>query len=149
MGLREDLLRRIERKRQEIAESKALEAARIAGEERYLQGMLDTFKLIPRDGLSANGSAPHSLRKGGSTAKAYAVLKREGHAIHIKDLVEATGKKATRVNRSSLSSSLSAYARKGEIFTKPAPNTFGLVEFGASVEIGDSASPDLSGEPED
>lgn len=139
MGLREDLLRRIERKRQEIAESKAIEAARIAGEERYLQGMLDMLKFIPRDAVGENGSAPHSLRKGGTTAKAYAALKSEGRPIHIKDLVELTGKKATRVNRSSLSSSLSAYARKGEIFTKPAPNTFGLVEFGNGPDS-DSAS---------
>jgi hypothetical protein len=39
------------------------------------------------------------------------------------------------MNRSALSGSIAAYVRKGEIFTRPAPNTFGLLELGNSVEL--------------
>ena len=40
------------------------------------------------------------------------------------------GKKVTRDTKASLAGSLAAYVRKGEIFTRPAPNTYGLVELG-------------------
>lgn len=41
----------------------------------------------------------------------------------------------------SLASSLAAYVRKGEIFTRPAPNTFGLVELGHKTIIEEEAGP--------
>lgn len=153
MGLREDLLRRIERKRQEITELKAQHAAQIAGEERYLQALIDTYKMVPRDGTDGSGpvaSSGRALRKGGSTAKAYEALKRlGGPTLHIKDLLQQMGVKPTRTNYSSLSSALSAYARRGEIFTKPAPNTFGLVEFSNGKPETDEPAGSLLPNPED
>jgi hypothetical protein len=38
------------------------------------------------------------------------------------------GKEVTRETRVSLASALSAYARRGEIFTREGPNRFGLFE---------------------
>jgi len=55
--------------------------------------------------------------------------------MHITELLEAIGKPGDRMNRSALGGSIAAYVRKGEIFTRPAPNTFGLLELGNSVEL--------------
>jgi hypothetical protein len=50
--------------------------------------------------------------------------------MHVTDLLKEMGKDATKSNRTSLSGSLGFYVRQEEIFTRPAPNTFGLREFG-------------------
>jgi hypothetical protein len=131
MGVRDDYLRRIEKKRAEV------EAIRttLRLEERYLEAMLDAYKIMPRAGEDGNGAGrPSGLRKGSNTGKAYIALKRTGHALHVKDLVEAMGLKVSRTITQGLASSLRAYVNKNEIFTKPAPNTYGLVEFGGSDE---------------
>ena len=40
------------------------------------------------------------------------------------------GLKVNRSTTQGLASSIRNYIAKGEIFTKPAPNTYGLIEFG-------------------
>lgn len=134
VGLREDFFRRIEKKRTEVEAMRT--ALRL--EERYLEAMLDAYKILPRSGEDTNGTGrPSNLRSGSNTAKAYEALKRAGHPLHVKDLVEAMGQKITRQSTQSIASSVRAYVVKGEIFTKPAPNTYGLVEFGdAGPEFG-------------
>lgn len=129
MGLREDYFRRIEKKRLEVEKMRT----DLRVEERYLEAMMDAYKLLPRTGEETNGaSRPSNLRKGSGTAKAYDALKRTGHHMHVKDLLEAMGVKVSRKTTQGLASSLRAYVNKHEIFTKPAPNTYGLVEFGES-----------------
>jgi hypothetical protein len=54
--------------------------------------------------------------------------------MHLTDILLAMGQEASRANSASLGSSLAAYVRRGEIFTRPAPNTFGLVELGHTDE---------------
>ena len=134
MGLREDFLRRIDKKRTEIDGLRA----HLHAEERYLEALLDSYKLLPRSGEESNGGSPSNLRKGSNTGKAFAALKRAGHPLHVKDLVEAMGLKVNRTTTQGLASSLRAYVNKGEIFTKPAPNTYGLVEFGESAQAADA-----------
>jgi hypothetical protein len=56
------------------------------------------------------------------------IILDKGHAVHITDLLAAMGKEITRENRVSLASALSAYARRGDIFTREGPNRFGLFE---------------------
>ena len=60
--------------------------------------------------------------------------KPSGKPLHISDLLVALGKETDHDNRAALSGSLSAYVRKHEIFTRPAPNTFGLVEFETNLQ---------------
>ena len=99
----------------------------------YIQATEDALKLIAKE--AAGGKQPQrSLRKGSAPAKAYRALHSAGHPMHITTLVEAIGKAVTRKSRGALASSLSAYARRGEIFTRTAPNTFGLLEFGDGTE---------------
>lgn len=131
MSLRTDFLRRIQKKQTEIAEMEREFAAKVQGEKRYLQAMYDALKLLPKDGAEADSGRPAMLRKGSGTAKAYDALKRYGKPMHVTGIAEAIGKKATRQNTQGLASSMRAYVLKGEIFTKPAPNTYGLVEWGA------------------
>ena len=57
-------------------------------------------------------------------------LLKAGKPMHLSKIVEGIGKEPSKENRLSLGGSLSGYVRKGQIFTRPAPNTFGLVEFG-------------------
>ena len=127
MGLREDFLRRIEKKKTEV------EAMRtsLRLEERYLEAMYDAYKLMPRTGEESNGSGA-GFRKGSKAEKAYSALKKAGRPMHIKDLVEAIGLKVTRGNTQGLAGSLRLYAQRCHVFTKPEGlgNTYGLVEFG-------------------
>ena len=55
-------------------------------------------------------------------------LKKKGHPCHIKDILIALGKESTINNIRSMSSQLNNYVRKDEIFTRPVPNTYGLIE---------------------
>jgi hypothetical protein len=58
------------------------------------------------------------------------VILSRGRPVHIDDLLQALGRDNTREAKASLGSSLAAYVRREEIFTRPAPNTFGLIELG-------------------
>lgn len=125
MGFREDLTRRIERKRAEILELET--QIRLAKE--YLQALEDTLKLLPKDGSTPTDMvSANSLRPGTSLAKARDAIRKAGRPLHITELLPAVGKGTSRNDRAGLSGTLSTYVRKGEIFTRPAPNTFGLME---------------------
>lgn len=140
MALTDDLARRVEKKRLEIAAlERQLEAA-----HAYIQAMEEALKLAERNGtgVPATREAVRSLRKGSMPAKAYPILKRAGRPIYVATLLEEMGEEVTTENKRALASALSAYARKKDIFTRPEPNTFGLVELSGS----DSAAPDLSEE---
>jgi len=122
MNIRKELERKIEKKREEIA---SLE--KTLGEARaYLQALEDTRKLLPKD------SDTHEevvLRPGTDLAKVRGVLQQEGKPLHVEELLRRIGKSPEKKHKISLSGSLAAYARDHKIFTRPAPNTFGLVEF--------------------
>jgi hypothetical protein len=55
---------------------------------------------------------------------------RHGDPVHITTLLAEIGLEINRDTRASLAGSLAGYVRRGEIFTRPAPNTFGLIELG-------------------
>jgi hypothetical protein len=59
-------------------------------------------------------------------------LKAAGAPLTIVDILKAVGKPQDKKHRISLAGTLSGYARDGKVFTKTAPNTFGLIEFGAA-----------------
>ena len=135
MALTDDIARRIERKRQEVA---ALEQQIVAA-KAYLQAMDEALKMAERTSAPATVRESSSgLRKGSYPAKAYTVLKRQGRPMYVVALLEGMGETVTADNKRSLASSLSAYARKKDVFTRPEPNTFGLSEFGDSHEESNS-----------
>jgi hypothetical protein len=127
MGFRQELERRIKKKEQEISDLKT----QMDKAEAYLQALTDSLRLLPKDGGQI---AESRLRPNSDLAKARDVLKKAGHPLHITNLLEGMGKPVNKSSRVSLSGSISAYARKGEIFTRPAPNTFGLKEMESNSE---------------
>lgn len=52
--------------------------------------------------------------------------------MHIAALILAVGKEDTKDNRINLQSQMNSHAKKGNVFTRPAPGTYGLIEFEAT-----------------
>jgi hypothetical protein len=123
MGLREELEKRIDRKLAEIREFED----RLREARAYLQGLQDTLKLVPRETLGDNDEVV--LRNGSNIAKAREVLRLTGKPMHIIDLLKAMNQPTDKKNRLALGGSLAAYVRRSLVFNRPAPNTFGLLEF--------------------
>lgn len=132
MDDREKIEERLRKKEQEIlALEDRLRVARV-----YVQALHDVLKLLegavssPPLSPIAPGNTEKVLRSGSAVAQARQVILKRGQPVHISALLEELGKDSSRESRASLASSLAAYVRRGEIFTRPAPNTFGLVELG-------------------
>ena len=125
MSSRRKIEDRIKKKEQEIQELEL----KIREAKAYIQAMNDVVKLIPDDGGRGANRGPRELREGSMMASARDAIMKAGQPLHILKLLEAVGKPFTRENRASLAGSISAYVRRGEIFTRRGPNTFGLVEF--------------------
>jgi TolA-binding protein len=122
MGAREQVQRKIDQKQQEIRELQA----KIRDAEIYIQALQELNRVLPKE---ANGSQPEQkLRKGSLVYQAREAIKAAGHPVHISDLLRMLGLPVDKKRRASLSGSISGYARRGEIFTRPEPNTFGLLE---------------------
>ena len=119
MQIQREIERRIEKKRQEISGLKE----QLNTAEAYLEALQDTLKLLPKE-----GDKEVVLRAGSDLAKARDFIKVHGRPQHVTDILKGIGKEVNKPNKISLSGSLGGYVRRGIIFTKPAPNTFGLIE---------------------
>lgn len=130
-GLRRKLKDKMRRKRREVQqleEDVQKLTIKIAEAHAYIQALEDTLQQVP--GKEDTKDNVRSMRPGSLAYNALMALRREGQALHITALLEAIGKEASKKNRHSLTSSLGLYVRDGEVFTRPAPNTFGLREWG-------------------
>lgn len=125
MGIRNNFERLINKKQDEIA---ALEL-QVREARAYVQALQDSMKFLPRDG---EGATEYTLRPGTALARARDAIKAAGAPLPIADILKAIGKPQDKKNRVSLTGTLSGYAKDGKIFTKTAPNTFGLREFGSA-----------------
>jgi hypothetical protein len=124
MSERKMILDRLRKKESEVlALEEKLKTARI-----YVQALLDLVKAIEKDDFGANPES--NLRPGSAVTQARDAVLAAGVPLHINELMESLGKDVSREARASLTSSLSSYVRRGELFTRPAPNTFGLIELG-------------------
>jgi hypothetical protein len=123
MNERRRIEERLRKKEQEIQTlEEQVKDARV-----YIQALQDVLKMLPKE--PDGESSPESvLRPGSTVAQARKIIKTRGNPVHIDDILKMLGKDVTRENKAALSGSLAAYVRRGEIFTRPAPNTFGLVE---------------------
>src|SRR5690606_24863685 len=106
----------------------------------YIQALRDILKLLDKDD-SDSADAESILRPGSAVAEARQVILNRSAPVHVNEILEALGREATREAKASLTSSLAAYVRRGEIFTRPAPNTFGLAELGHETTDEDAAEP--------
>lgn len=115
---------RLRKKTQEIHSlEEKLRTARI-----YVQALQDVMKALGSPQEEPRGESV--LRSGSAVSQARDVILKAAQPVHISDLLGALGREDTRDVRASLTSSLAAYVRRGEVFTRPAPNTYGLVELG-------------------
>jgi hypothetical protein len=120
---------RLKRKEHEIRQLEAqINETRI-----YIQALQDVLKLLPRD-KEGEESAEAILRPGSAVARAREAILRRGTPMHLSDLLRDMGLAVSPEARASLGGSLSAYVRRGEIFSRPAPNTFGLTELGHGAD---------------
>ncbi len=136
MNERRRIEERLRKKEQEIEFlEEQIKAARA-----YIQALHDVLKMLPK-GPEHSVPAESVLRHGSAVAKAREVILKRRQPVQILDLLIALNKEPNRENRSSLTSSLAAYVRRGEIFTRPAPNTFGLIELGHHTSDQESNGP--------
>ena len=131
MSARAELEKRIEKRREEIA---ALQT-KVRESQVYIAALEEALRVLPREGVN-DGNAGNVLRQGSNAALAREAILFVGRPMHVEELLKALKKDSTRVNRAGLTGSLAAYVRKGEIFTRPAPNTFGLVELKSRTSTG-------------
>lgn len=117
----QDRLRKKEQEIQSLEEK--IKASRV-----YIQALQDVLRMTAGDSVADTSES--ALKTGSAVDKARETILRRGKPVHINELLEAVGKDVTRESRASLVSSIAAYVRRGEIFTRPAPNTFGLIELG-------------------
>ena len=117
----------------------------LAESKAYLAALQDTLKLMPTQGEHI--TAVPVLRDGTDLAKVRNLLRTEGKHLHINDILKRLGKEVTRNNKAALGGSISTYVRKGHMFTRPAPNSFGLVEF--EVQGGGHTEAEAEVEPPD
>lgn len=95
--------------------------------EAYIQAQRDMLKMLPKENDPARANQL-VLRPGSEPAKVRDILKEDGKPMHISEILTKLGRPVNRETRSAISGALSGYVRRGAIFTRPAPNTFALVE---------------------
>jgi hypothetical protein len=141
MGLRDNFQKLIDKKQQEID---GLEI-QIKEAKAYVQALQDSMKLLPRETNGIIEDTEHTLRPGSKLAQTRDILKAAGKPMPIGDILKSLGKPNDTKNRVSLAGTLAGYAKKGRIFTKTAPNTFGLLEFGSTEESPEDELPEEFG----
>lgn len=130
MTIRDQFQKVLERKQQEIHDLQLkLEKAKT-----YAQAIQDSMRLLPRN--TSTTEDEQILRPGTALSKTREILKASGKPMHITEILKALNQPIDKKHRLSLSGSLSAYVRKSQIFNRPAPNTFGLIEMNVAAEEG-------------
>lgn len=144
MGIRENFQKLIERKQAEIRELEM----RIREAHSYLQALQDSAKLLPKDAdnklVASSGTG---LRPGTALAKVRDIIKESGAPMHVNDILVSLGSPVDVKHRVSLVGTLGSYSRKGKVFTRTAPNTFGLIELG-HIETPSDDLPEMFGKME-
>lgn len=123
------LLKIIEREKQEAQELQLTLSNKLS----RISAFEEILKLIPDNGIQTkSNSVERTLRYGGLPQKTQSLLSREGKPLHIKEILERLDLPLTKANYLALASSIGTYAKNQRIFSKTAPNTFGLIDFAKS-----------------
>jgi hypothetical protein len=126
MSERKIIEEKLRKKEQEI---QSLEE-KIRTAKVYVQALQDVLRSLGGNDPTSSREGESVMKPGSAVAKVREFILNKGTPLHINQLVEMLGKDVTRESRASLTSSVAAYVRRGEVFTRPAPNTFGLAELG-------------------
>jgi hypothetical protein len=145
MSNRRRLEERILKKQQEIQELEMM----IREAKAYVQALQDVIKIMPREGGEiASRESDSSLRPGSYVSDARDAIRKAGRPLHLVEILKASGRENDRKNKTGMAGSLANYVRKGEIFTRPKPNTFGLIEL-ETTSHQSAPSPARSAPPDD
>lgn len=146
MGLLGDLRRKIDKKQKEISELRGQRGSiqsqlreldtRLREANAALAAYEEIARIAPEDADEQEGP---NFRAGSTVALARAALQKVGEPMHISKILESIGKSNTHEQKVSLSSSLAAYVRKTQIFTRPEPNIFGLIEWAQTKNESESS----------
>jgi hypothetical protein len=120
MNLRREFEKLIEKKQAEIEDAQKA----IASAEAYIQAMTDAIKKLPKDEAS---SLP-TVRPGSDVQKIRDAILKAGKPLHISEIIYALGRTDDVDSKAKIAGLLGWYTSKGKVFSKVAPNTFGLVE---------------------
>lgn len=122
MKVEREITKKIRQKEEEVISLKQ----QLLQAESYLEAMKESLRLIQK---TSGGNGTDSLRPGSLVDKARNAIREAGKPMHVDNILKKIGKDLTKDNKTSLSGSLGNYVRQGIIFTRPAPNTFSLLEF--------------------
>lgn len=124
------------------AEIAALEE-KLRTAKAYLGALSDILRLSDQ---SDGAPSETKLRAGSAVAQARDIILARRAPVHIDDMLRAMGKEVTRDSKASLAGSLAAYVRREDIFSRPAPNTYGLIELGHTTVADEEDVSDLPAE---
>jgi hypothetical protein len=136
--LRRKYLARIKRKEQEVIEltnalkDLHLQVAEIEASIAEARILVSAWEEIVSDlpsGSQARSEASRKIRPNSNVDLTLKILRQEMKPMHINEIMERLGIVPNKRNRSSLSGTLGPYVREEKVFTRPAPNTFGLKEW--------------------
>ena len=123
-----------------IAEQEA-ELASLKERTMRLEVSIEAGKKLLALMAAATSASPESLLKGGSRVeKAYRLLVVAREPLHIGEIVRRLEIEDTPGNRNSLVGVISRYVRRGQIFIRTAPNTFGLLAGPSDAESDEEES---------
>ena len=147
MSIRVKIEKQIKRKELEIQglvdQKKELDSD-IRDTETFIKGLQEALKHLPKEKKDTD---TYTVRSGSDVDKVLLILQNHGKPLRIEDILKNMGKEVNKHNRANVASQLSHNYREGRIFTRPAPNTFGLLAWGDNQEIDDLAeSGDLPNE---
>jgi len=148
MILQKKFSRQIEKKHKEIEELKCkireIELS-IREAEAYIQAFEDMMKHLPKTG---DDEERFTVRVGSAIDLARKVLEQSGVPLHVDDLLIKMGREAGKSGRQALSGQLSHYVRQNRIFTRTAPNTFGLKQWLGESDDMDNEQDDQDSNPD-
>ena len=138
MAFKDQLVDRIKKKEAEIQ----VHEAKIREAKVYIQALQDVIRTLPGEGSASEPATPDSiLRPGSMTYKTYELLKGAGKPLHISDILSGIGEEQGK--KASLVSSLATYVKNQQIFTRPLPNTFGLIDMEDDYPVPDEPPEDF------
>lgn len=130
---------------QTLEANKAEIEAKLIEARTYVKAFKDALKYVSKGDTASSSTA--AVRIGGDVDLTIKKLKSTNNPMHVVAILEALGKESTNKTRKALSAQLNAYQRQGRIFTRTAPNTFGLIEWSTAVKESDSEGEDPSEDP--
>lgn len=128
MRAEQDIEKKIKQKEDEVQKLRE----DLGKAEAYIEALKESLRLIKKTSDPNEG-----IRPGSMMYKVRSALRKEGKSLYVEELLKRMGMEVNKKNKVSLSGSLGSYVRQEIIFTRPAPNTFGLIEFDRLAESQD------------